>query len=171
MKYTMVLTLVIAFGQVMAHADDGWQMVETTDGIVQGLLPGESEDSVNKESTLAGTFVTNIKRCQNPDAEFSVSSTKLSSWIRQFASDEKVYTSARDGLLEKYNAAEKSFDAATVDGVAARLLRYESSKNNCEGVALFFIYKNSIYSANASFDGDTDNETIEKFCKSIRINR
>jgi hypothetical protein len=171
MNHVWTLFIVLMTVPCVASAEDSWQEVETSDGVVQGMLPGEARESVNRETTVVGTIVTNIRGCQIEEAEYSVSSTKLSGWIRQFASDEKVYTSARDGLLEKYSASEQSYDVMDVDGVDGRILRYESPEDNLEGVAILFIHKNSIYTANVRFEPGTEEGSIEKFCNSIRIQR
>ncbi len=171
MKCVWTLVFLLLTMECAAFAEDGWQTVETSDGVVQGMFPGEIKESVNREDTVMGTIVTNIRGCQIEEAEYSVSSTKLSGWIRQFASDEKVYTSAKNGLLEKYSANEQSLEPIEVDGVVGRLLRYECQDDDSQGVAILLIHKNSIYTANVRFGTGANEQETAKFCRSIRIQK
>ena len=63
MNRVWTLFIVLMTVPCVASAEDSWQEVETSDGVVQGMLPGEARESVNRENTVVGTIVTNIRGC------------------------------------------------------------------------------------------------------------
>ena len=111
------------------------------------------------------------------EVEFSVSSTRLSKFVRRFADDEKLYKNAKDGVLNRYFGKQKSFERTTVDGAPARELHYEvvnfedEAHNGYDGVAIFLVKNNTVYSANAIMAKEDGNSDLKKFRESIRFRK
>ena len=169
-----LLFVTLLASDVRAQAQ--WQVVKSMDGIVQALLPGTPKGSIEKSSSLAGTFTTYVSDVQRERVSFTVSSTNLGGFARKLAGDEKIYSAAKDGVLKKYRARETSFDQVTISGVPARSLRYKvddsrAAHKGCHGIAVFVIHGNSTYVANGLVSKDAGDADLNKFRASIKINK
>lgn len=159
------------------HAQDDWHMVKSESGAVEAMLPGPAKRKLDKRKTLAGTITTKIMEFQTDDVEFSVSSTKLSRFVRRFADDDKLYKNAKNGVLGKFYGQETSFKNIRIGQIPARELQYEvvdfqdESHKGYHGVAVFAVLDNTIYSANAIIKKESGNADLKKFRESIRIKK
>ncbi len=168
-----ILLVVVALGT--ANAQDQWHLVKSGDGAVEAMLPGPAERKIDKRKSLAGTITTKILEFHTADVEFSVSSTKLSRFVRRFANDEKLYKSAKEGVLNRFYGKETSFKTISIDQVSARELKYEvvdfqdEAHKGYHGVAVFLVLNNTVYSANAIMAKEDGNTDLIKFRESIKI--
>ena len=177
MKSCCALTLALLVFSTSVQGQEEWQVVTSPDGVLEALAHGEATDSVTRSSTLAGKVVTKVREFQADTAEFAVCSTKLSRLVRRLTSTDKLYSSARKGVLQKYSGEQLEFSETIVDGIPARLLRFRAEKSvdghssDYVGVAVILIFKNSMYAANALVPEGFGDAVVDKFHQSLRINR
>ncbi len=178
MKDLVAVTLLLAvLSSSNALGQEQWQLARSRDGVVEALFPGQPTAKIEKRSSWAGTIKTHVTAYQTRDAKYIVSCTKLSSMIKRFVSDEKIFDSAKEGVLSDAVGQEISFDKITVDGIPARKLRYEVVEGDDEnhtayhGVAVFIVHNSTTYVANALISKDTGEADLIKFCDSIKVNK
>ena len=163
------------FGNLQAQ--DDWHLVKSQDGAIQAMLPGPAKKKLNKKKTLAGTITTKVLQFHTDDVEFTITSTKLSKFLRKFANDEKLFKRAKNEILNNSFGEEKSLKEIKIDDVPARELRYEvvhfedESHNGYQGVAVFAVHNDKIYVANALMEKEAGNLDLKKFRDSIKINK
>ena len=177
-KYFLLVPLlvVISISNLQAQ-DDEWHLVKSQDGAVEAMLPGPAKKKLNKKKTLAGTITTKVLEFHTDEVEFTITSTKLSKFLRRFANDEKLYKRAKSEILNKSFGEEKSLKEVEIDGVPARELHYEvvhfedEDHNGYQGVAVFVVLNDKIYVANAIMEKEDGNLDLKKFRDSIKINK
>ena len=156
-------------------AQEDWHVIKSSDGAIEALLPGPPKRKLDKRKSLAGTITTKIMEFHTPDVEFSVSSTRLSKFVRAFADDEKLYKNAKDGILNRFFGKQTSFKKIRIDQIPARELQYEVVDFNDEkhkgyhGVAVFLVLNDTVYAANAILGKDAGDSDLKKFRDSIKI--
>ena len=90
-KYFLLVTLVIVSAVSNLQAQDDWHLVKSHDGAIEAMLPGPAKKKLDKKRTLAGTITTKVLEFHTDDVEFTITSTKLSKFLRKFANDERLY--------------------------------------------------------------------------------
>ena len=176
-KFSILAILLSVSAVNTLHAQDDWHLIKSNDGTIEAMLPGPAKKKSVKRKTLAGTVTTNSLEFHTADVEFSVSSTKLSRFIRKHAKDERLYRNAREKVLSRFYGEQKSFEEIEIDGNPARELHYEvvdfhdESHTGYHGVAVFIILGDTIYAANAIMEKEAGNSDLEKFRKSIKIKK
>lgn len=178
MKNLLALTLMlVVLNTSDALAQDKWQQATSRDGVVQVLLPGKPVSKVDKRSSWAGTIKSYVTIYKATGVKYAVSSTSLSSMVKRFVSDEKIFVSAKEGVLSEAFGHEISFEKITVNGIPARKLRYEvvqvgdKKHTGFHGVAVFVIHNNTTYVANARIRKDAGEADLIKFCDSVKVNK
>lgn len=162
---------------VEATDQDAWHNVKSSDGVIEAMLPGKATKKLDKRRTLAGTITTKALEFHTDEVEFTVTSTRLPKLLRKMADDNRLYETAKEKVLFRAYGKEKSFKETTIDGFAARELRYEvvhfedESHNGYDGVAIFLVRNNKVYAANAIMAKEAGNADLDKFRKSIRIKK
>ncbi len=159
------------------HAQDDWHVVKSSDGVIEAMLPGPAKKILYKKKTIAGTITTRILQFHTAEVEFSVSSTRLSKFIRRFADEERLYKIAKNGVLNRLFGKEKSFEKIKLDGVDARALHYEvvnfedETHNGYDGLAIFLVLNSKVYAANAIMAKEDGNADLKKFRESIKLKK
>lgn len=159
------------------NAQDDWHLIKSSDGAIEALLPGPPKRKLDKTKSLAGTIVTKIMEFHTDEVEFSVSSTRLSRFVRAFADDERLYKNAKDGVLNRFFGKAISYEEIEVDGLSARELHYEvvdfqdEAHQGYHGVAVFLVLNDKVYAANALMAKDAGKSDLMKFRDSIKINK
>ena len=158
----------------VALVEQEWKLVKSDDGVVEALLPGEAKDALEHEDTLAGRVTTKAKEFRTDDVQFTVSSTVLPKLALRFASEKRILTSTKEGMLKKFYGKQTSFKAVKIDGTRAVELKYEAvdfedEEKKYRGVALMAIKKGTLYTANAIISAESGIEDLKKFRESIRF--
>jgi len=176
-KYFLLATLVVVSAIGNLQAQDDWHLVKSHDGAIEAMLPGPAKKKLDRKKTLAGTITTKVLEFHTDDVEFTITSTKLSKFLRRFANDEKLYKRAKSEILSKSYGEEKSLKEIEIDEVPARELHYEvvdfhdENHNGYQGVAVFVVLNDKVYVANAIMEKEEGNLDLKKFRDSIKINK
>ena len=115
------------------------------------MLPGPAKKKLDRKKTLAGTITTKVLEFHTDDVEFTITSTKLSKFLRKFANDERLYKRAKSEILSKSYGEETSLKEVEIDEVSARELHYEvvdfhdESHKGYQGVAVFVVLNDKVY--------------------------
>ena len=101
-KYSLLAVLLLATSAISnLQAQDDWHLVKSHDGAIEAMLPGPAKKKLDKQRTLAGTITTKVLEFHTDDVEFTITSTKLSKFLRRFANDERLYKRAKNEILNK----------------------------------------------------------------------
>ena len=177
-KYSLLAVLLLATSATSnLQAQDDWHLVKSHDGAIEALLPGPAKKKLDKQRTLAGTITTKVLEFHTDEVEFTITSTKLSKFLRRFANDERLYKRAKNEILNKSYGEETSLKEIEIDEVPARELHYEvvdfhdENHNGYQGVAVFVVLNDKVYVANAIMEKEDGNLDLKKFRDSIKINK
>ena len=176
-KYFLLAVLLTVSFSDNLQAQDDWHLVKSQDGAIEAMLPGPAVKKLNKKKTLAGTITTKVLEFHTEDVEFTITSTKLSKFLRRFANDERLYSRAQNEILSRSYGEQTSLKEIEIDEVPARELHYEvvdfhdEEHQGYQGVAVFVVLNDKVYVANAVMEKEDGNSDLKKFRDSIKINK
>ncbi len=155
-----------------AVADTAWPRVAPRDFTFAALMPVPPTVEGTHTSSFIGETHSTTYFSNTGDNRFSVSVTALPRTASWLAPQRVLFARVKARILEEVHGTEESFDDTERDGVAGRLLRFDSRPPDeapRRGRAEMFYVGDKLLVAMGSHSRDATADVMERFFAGLRL--